>query len=476
MKITKIKIKNLFGIKECELDGSSVELTGTNGAGKTSILDAIRYALTNDSERDLIIRDGEEGGEILIETDTGLTINRMKREGQVDYKSIKEGRNTVSSPESFLRSLFSDLQIDPVAFIGMPKKEQNRIILDLIDFSWDLNWIKDKFGEIPSGVNYEQNILQVLSDIQAENGDYFKHRQDLNRDIKNKRAFIKEIAASLPPKYDAEKWESFDISAAYKQLTEIQHSNSVIQRAKAFKDSYEGKLRGLEADKELKLSAAEKKIASEREGLTQDITRMKEQIKAAEEILLRLDDKLKAEKALIESNHETAVIKLEQDMGTAGEFIDREIIDTAELQAEIDTAEAMRAHLNEYNRMKTLEVEAEKLQEESNELTRKIELARSLPGEILATATIPVEGLTVENGVPLIHGMPVSNLSEGEKLDLCVDVAISKPAGLQIILIDGIEKLSETNRKRLYKKCKDKGVQFIATRTTDDPDLRVVNL
>ena len=136
----------------------------------------------------------------------------------------------------------------------------------------------------------------------------------------------------------------------------------------------------------------------------------------------------------------------------------------------------MRAHLNEYNRMKTLEVEAEKLQEESNELTRKIELARSLPGEILATATIPVEGLTVENGVPLIHGMPVSNLSEGEKLDLCVDVAISKPAGLQIILIDGIEKLSETNRKRLYKKCKDKGVQFIATRTTDDPDLRVVNL
>lgn len=476
MKITKIKIKNLFGIKECELDGSSVELTGTNGAGKTSILDAIRYALTNDSERDLIIRDGEEGGEILIETDTGLTINRMKREGQVDYKSIKEGRNTVSSPESFLRSLFSELQIDPVAFIGMPKKEQNRIILDLIDFSWDLNWIKDKFGEIPSGVNYEQNILQVLSDIQAENGDYFKHRQDLNRDIKNKRAFIKDIAASLPPKYDAAKWESFDISAAYKQLTEAQHNNNLIERAKAFKSKYDAELRGLEADRELAISHHRKFIEKERADLTAEIARLEAEITAAKDKIGSLGQILEDKIEIETQKYETYVAQLNKDVGKAEEFIDKELIDTAPIQAEIDTAEAMRAHLNEFNRMKALEAETEKLQEESNELTRKIELARSLPGEILETATIPVEGLTVENGVPLIHGMPVSNLSEGEKLDLCVDVAISKPAGLQIILIDGIEKLSETNRKRLYKKCKDKGVQFIATRTTDDPDLKVVTL
>jgi hypothetical protein len=35
-------------------------------------------------------------------------------------------------------------------------------------------------------------------------------------------------------------------------------------------------------------------------------------------------------------------------------------------------------------------------------LTEKIELARKLPGQILKEAKIPVEGLTVKNGIPLV--------------------------------------------------------------------------
>ena len=42
MKISKLKIENLFGIEQLELDGKSVELTGSNGVGKSSVLDAIR--------------------------------------------------------------------------------------------------------------------------------------------------------------------------------------------------------------------------------------------------------------------------------------------------------------------------------------------------------------------------------------------------------------------------------------------------
>ena len=84
-----------------------------------------------------------------------------------------------------------------------------------------------------------------------------------------------------------------------------------------------------------------------------------------------------------------------------------------------------------------------------------------------------MEGLTVENGIPLIRGLPVSNLSEGEKLELCVEVALSKPSNLQVILIDGAEKLSDENREKLYKKCRERGLQFIATRTTNDNELEV---
>jgi exonuclease SbcC len=55
-------------------------------------------------------------------------------------------------------------------------------------------------------------------------------------------------------------------------------------------------------------------------------------------------------------------------------------------------------------------------------------------------------------------------------------VAIQNPAGLQIILIDGVEKLSTEMRNRLYSKCKEKGLQFISTRTTDSEDLTVYEL
>ena len=93
--------------------------------------------------------------------------------------------------------------------------------------------------------------------------------------------------------------------------------------------------------------------------------------------------------------------------------------------------EDLIGHINEYKRMVDLQKEVEGLAEESSELTRKIEKARTLPGEILQNCTIPIDGLTVENGIPLINGLPVSNLSEGEKLDLLIgNSPLDKAEGL----------------------------------------------
>lgn len=473
MKTTKIKIRNLFGITETELDGRSVELTGGNGVGKTSVIDALRYALTNKSDRNIIVRQGEKEGEILIETDTGLSIDRKKRTEQSDYKSVKENGREIMGPENFLKQLFTPLQLDPVAFTLMDEKSKNRAILDLIEFDWDLNFINEKFGEVPSWVNYEQNILEVLSDMQSENGEWFKERQNVNRDIRNKQAFIEDIAKDIPENYQADKWESYDLGAAYKKLEQMKEINSRIERAKLFRSSYDNKLRKLEADKMIEVTSAEKAIAAEREALLADNERMKAQIKANEDKLTGLSGTLEDKKALAETRFESAKTKLDADMSVADEYMDKQPVDCSELQEEVSVAEDMRRHLNEYKRMKDMQNELEELKKSSDEYTRKIELARTLPGIILETAKIPIEGFTVENGIPLINGLPVANLSEGEQLSLCVDVAISKPNGLQIILIDGTEKLSSENREKLYSKCHDKGIQFIATRTTDSTEMEV---
>ena len=200
---------------------------------------------------------------------------------------------------------------------------------------------------------------------------------------------------------------------------------------------------------------------------------MKAEIKASAEKLGALDAKLQDKVALAESQFREKIAKLDTDVKVADEYIGKEPIDVTSDEDEVRTAESMKKHLNEYERMQMLEHDVDMLKEESDSLTEKIELARELPGKILETATLPLEGLTVEDGVPLIKGLPVSNLSEGEKLELCVDVALSKPNNLQIILIDGAEKLSDENRDKLYAKCRDRGLQFIATRTTNDSEMEV---
>ena len=476
MKITKIKIKNLYGITEYEGDGKSVELSGTNGTGKSSVIDAIRYALTNKSNRKYIVRNGETEGEILIETDNGLRINRKARTNQADYKSVKQNGHEVGSPETFLKDIFTPLQLSPVEFMEKSEKEQNAILLDMIQYDWSLQTIREWFGEIPDWVSYDQNILQVLNDIQSENGMYYRNRQDVNRDIRNKKSFVEDIADAIPSGYDAEKWENENLGQLYQEIERIRKENEQIEKAKRFIEQRDNKVRSFEADKEIKLSALERSFTAERERLLKENERLQAQLRENQTMLAGMEER-KADKAeVIVKEYEANVAKYDSSVEEYKELSEKEVQDYSELQNQASHAEKMKSHLNEYRRMVDLQNEVERLKAESEEFTKKIEKARSLPGEILETATIPISGLTVVNGVPLIHGLPISNLSDGEKLDLCIDVAIQKPNGLQIILIDGVEKMSTKMRTELYQKCKDKGLQFIATRTTDEEDLTVIEL
>ena len=476
MKVTKIIVRNLFGIKALDLDGKSVEMSGPKGTGKTSALDAIRYALTNRSERDYIIRQGAEEGEILIETDTGLSIDRKTRTNKADYVKVRDGSLTHTRPAEFLNQIFTPLQLNPVEFTQMSRQEKNRVILNLVEFDWDLEWIKEKFGEIPQGVDYSKHILEVLADIQSEKGLYYQSRQSLNRDIKNNIALIEEIARDIPSGYQADKWESYSLGDKYRELEKIKDNNGIIARAKSFKESYDNKLRGLQAERDIAINAEEREIDNERSGLNSTIARLKAEIVAAEEKLSTLDSKLKDKQKVIDAEHREKVAKLDRDAGIATEWADREPVDVTDLDAEIRQAEEMKKHLNEYRRMVAKQAETETLTAQSEAMTSKIDTARELPGEILKTAVIPVEGLTVEDGVPLINGLPISNLSDGELLELCIDVTISKPGQLQIVLIDGAERLDSASRQKLYDKCKSKGLQLIATRVTDSEEMEVIEL
>ena len=382
----------------------------------------------------------------------------------------------VGSPEAFLKELFTPLQLNPIEFMNMDKKQQNAIILDMIEYPWDMNKIKEWFGEIPAWVSYDQNILSVLNDIQAENGDYYQNRRNIDRDIRNKKAFVEEIADGIPAGYDVEKWENASAGDIYRQIERIQKENQNIERAKLLRDSRDSKIRKFDADREIEITALDREISNRANQIDKSIASLKEQIRAYETEKESLTSKKQDKLEVIEQTYKANVARFDAEIAEYAEYADKQTQDVATLQEQAQEIEKMQSHINEYKRMLRLQSEIEELQVQSQQLTDKIEKARTLPGEILANCTIPIDGLTVENGTPLINGLPVSNLSEGEKLDLCIDVAIQNPNGLNIILIDGVEKLATDLREKLYQKCKDKGLQFIATRTTDDDTMTVVTL
>ena len=476
MRVTKIKIRNLFGITEKELNGNSVELTGENGTGKSSVIDAIRYALTNKSDRKYIIRNGETEGEIFVETDSGLSIDRKARTAQTDYKSVKQNGNAVGSPEAFLKTLFVPLQLNPMEFIAMSEKEQNTVILNMIKYDWDLNTIKEWFGEIPQDVDYEQNILAVLYDIQKEDGYYFQHRQDINREIKAKKAVIADIGEALPVDYDGAKWENANIGDLYAKIERIRKENYDIEYAKSMIDGHDQKIRKFQADREIALAALDREMTSESNNIDTELASLEERIKSLREKKAGLVGKKKDKEKAIESEYKASVAKYEAQSAEYVELSKKSTTPVDDLVAEADNTEKMKSFVGEWKRMLSIQEDVETLEEQSKKLTEKIEKARSLPGEILEEAEIPIEGLSVKDGIPLINGLPVSNLSEGEKLSLCVDIAVQNPGGLQIILVDGVEKLSNKNREALYKTCKEKGLQFIATRTDDSSELTVTEI
>lgn len=477
MNISKIVIKDIYGISHVTLDGKSVELTGTNGAGKSSVLDAIKLALTNNSNRKTIVRNGEKEGTIYIETDTGLKIDRRKRTDKGDYKSVKDiSGNEINSPETFLKEIFTPLQLEPVEFLSMPEKEQNKLLLNLIEFDRDKQeYITEKFGPV-NWVDYSNSILEILNEIQDKDGKFYLDREEINRNIRAGNAVIADIAKNIPDEYNAEKWRNYTLSDKYNELSKYKEYNNKIDRSIAYQDDYNNKVKSLDNELQARLSQINELKAAQKYEMELQIESFKSKIALLEKDIEGLDSKFENSINAAQAERDKEIAKLEENIKVANEWATKEKYNTETLENELKMAEEMKGHLNEYDRMREKQIQVENLQVQSDALTDKIELARRLPGQILETAKIPVKNLTVKDGIPLVNGLPINGLSEGEKLDLCIDITLSNINNLKLILIDGVERLSDHNKERIYKKCKEYGIQIISSRTTNDNELTIIEL
>jgi len=148
-------------------------------------------------------------------------------------------------------------------------------------------------------------------------------------------------------------------------------------------------------------------------------------------------------------------------------------IEVEPLQIQADNVAKMQSYLREWDRM--IDIRNGKLttsKQYSDELTSIIETARKKPSELLKQHTLPIEGISVdENSMIRINGILLDGLSDGEKLESAIKIALQRMGEFKVMCLDGMEKLNKSEQKKIIELCEEteerEAIQIFATITND---------
>ena len=110
-RIVKLQAENIKRLRAVEItpDGNIVRITGRNGQGKSSVLDAIAYALGGQS---LVpskpIREGEKKARAIVTLDNGLTVERRFTEKGTVLEVKREDGAKYGSPQAMIDQMLGE--------------------------------------------------------------------------------------------------------------------------------------------------------------------------------------------------------------------------------------------------------------------------------------------------------------------------------------------------------------------------------
>lgn len=161
MHIIKFAAENFKKLTAVELSpkGNIVTLTGKNGAGKTSVLDAIAAALCGGDAKKLL-RKGEKKGKVSLDLGEFTVTRTFTKEADYLKVETKDGFER-KSPQKFLDEIVGRIAFDPMNFINADAKEQRRILVELAGV--DLDQVDKKIKE-----TYETRTIEARYLKEAE--------------------------------------------------------------------------------------------------------------------------------------------------------------------------------------------------------------------------------------------------------------------------------------------------------------------
>jgi energy-coupling factor transporter ATP-binding protein EcfA2 len=417
MKIVRLDIENIKRVVAVSItpEGHLVEITGKNGAGKTSTLNAIWWALGGrDTVQEQPIRKGADEGRVDLVLDDYLVTRIFTRpkDGSAPFTTrleVKRRDGTpVNKPQTTLDSFLGELTFDPLAFLRMDPDERFELLRSFVP---DVDF----------------------AEIERQHKADYDQRTDVNRRAKEARTQAQAIPADM-----GITGEPIDTAAMVDDLERAGLHNTEIAERKARRDKAAAEIESLRADARRMRMEAEKlrKSADELD-------------RYADERVTRatgLDEKLKAAEPLPEP------------------------VDTAALREAIAQANATNVKIEQRDRRLERMKEAQAFEKESASLTARMEARAQQAAAAIARATIPVEGISfgdLGSRAILLGGVPFEQASDSQQLRASIDMAIAKNPKLKVILVRDGSLLDHDSLKLVAERAAETDVQVWMERVTE---------
>ncbi len=199
MKIVRLAVENVKRVEAVDItpQGDVVVIGGQNGAGKTSVLDSIAYAIGGKRLCPAKpLREGAKKGSVdvdLGELRVVRTFTKSPKSGEVKSEIVvtEAAGGAVSSPQTLLDRLVGDLSFDPLEFVRMKAEDQVKVLRQVAGVDTDA--VDKEIGRV-----YEERRTIGAALKTAEAGlEEIEHFADTPAGLVDVQALLKERDAAL---------------------------------------------------------------------------------------------------------------------------------------------------------------------------------------------------------------------------------------------------------------------------------------
>ncbi|MDA8240696.1 MAG: AAA family ATPase [Nitrospiraceae bacterium] len=473
MKITSLRISNYGILKDVTIHPHSrlSFITGQNGMGKTTILDAVQDGLVEGIDPSMI-RKGADKAEILIDLE-GIEANRIRTQKSERF-SVKVPTHLptnetvmspVAAPQQFISKLTGGSRFDPLHFLSLEPKERAKYMRDLFKTILTPEMLSFVPEEFLRGIDYSRDGMEIVETLtNTKNGVIYLERADINKEAAQKKA-LAEAAREKAKNFDPLSFRGDrsgeiheKIKAVEHKITEAKTSDRQAKGTQALRDKTERKIKGAEewlavpehADMASFIKENNKKASS----LAMQIAETEEKLSDLRSSQYAVEG-LIAAATDIQREREAYLLALENEKGTLAALPKIEDVPAIEpleeellaLQGELEADAAGVALYNDHLDAGKKEADYETKKVETQKLTDILsKLRNELPDVLAKAANMPIPNLKIVGDKIFVGDVPLDRLSTSEKVAFAITItkALNKDKALKTILLDRAESLDDS--------------------------------